>query len=176
MLLSRSGQCITELARAPLGFSTTPWRASETPYLSIVAPAYDEVESVPGLDAELRAALSERPYASEIIESDDCPVDGSRDPMLNLVADGDDPAIEAAVLFLRRDDGQTAMAAGFAARARAVRGAGRRCRTRCCTRCCAQCCTRYRGASRRGRSTGCGHDASSPERSSRSEERRPCAA
>jgi glycosyltransferase involved in cell wall biosynthesis len=88
--------------------------AAAPPYLSIVVPVYNEVDSLATLDAELRAVLRESCYNSEIIYVDDFSTDGSRELALRLAANFEDLQIETKVLFLRRNYGQTAaMAAGF---------------------------------------------------------------
>jgi glycosyltransferase involved in cell wall biosynthesis len=78
--------------------------------ISIVIPVYNEAESLPGLHAELDAALSALGQSYEIIAIDD----GSRDdslPVLKQLAAADPHVV---VISLRRNFGQTAaFAAGF---------------------------------------------------------------
>jgi glycosyltransferase involved in cell wall biosynthesis len=78
--------------------------------ISIVIPVYNEAESLPGLHAELDAALKSLGKSYEIIAIDD----GSRDDSLNVLRQLSalDPHVVA--ISLRRNFGQTAaFAAGF---------------------------------------------------------------
>lgn len=87
-----------------------------TPYLSVVIPVFNELESLPPLHAEVRAALTAQPYLSEIIYVDDYSTDGSRALLEQFAAEASDGRITVTALFLRRNYGQTAaMAAGFQA-------------------------------------------------------------
>jgi len=78
--------------------------------LSIVIPAYNEAESLPGLHAEICAALSALGKSYEIVVVDDGSTDETFDMLKRLAAD--DPHLVA--VQLRRNFGQTAaFAAGF---------------------------------------------------------------
>jgi glycosyltransferase involved in cell wall biosynthesis len=78
--------------------------------LSLVIPAYDEADSLPGLHAEISAALSPLGKTYEVIVIDDGSRDGTFDALKRL-ADCD-PHLVA--VRLRRNFGQTAaFAAGF---------------------------------------------------------------
>jgi glycosyltransferase involved in cell wall biosynthesis len=86
------------------------------PYLSLVVPAYNEVENVPVLVEEIRAALAPAGLDWELLLVDDGSTDGTLDAMRR--AAGEDPRVR--VLRHRRNAGQTAaLATGF----RAARGA-----------------------------------------------------
>jgi dolichol-phosphate mannosyltransferase len=90
--------------------------------LSIIVPVYNEVESLPGLHAEILAMLAGRAFDAEIIYVDDCSRDGSWELLESMVAAAAHGAVEVRTLRLRRNFGQTAaMAAGFqASRGRVV--------------------------------------------------------
>jgi glycosyltransferase involved in cell wall biosynthesis len=78
--------------------------------LSIVIPAYNEAESLPGLHAEICAALSTLDKSYEIIVVDDGSTDATFEALKRLAAG--DPHLVA--VQLRRNFGQTAaFAAGF---------------------------------------------------------------
>jgi dolichol-phosphate mannosyltransferase len=86
------------------------------PYLSLVVPAYNEVENVPLLVDEIRQALAPSKPEWELVLVDDGSTDGTLDAMRR--AAGEDPRVR--VLRHRRNAGQTAaLATGF----RAARGA-----------------------------------------------------
>jgi dolichol-phosphate mannosyltransferase len=86
------------------------------PYLSLVVPAYNEVENVPLLVDEIRAALAPIGLDWELLLVDDGSTDGTLDAMARAAAA--DPRLR--VLHHRRNAGQTAaLATGF----RAARGA-----------------------------------------------------
>jgi len=85
------------------------------PYLSVVVPVYDEVDSLDVLHRELDAATAGVPGGVEIIFVDDGSADGSRE-RLRAIALADE---RVRVLALDRNHGQsTALEAGF----RAARG------------------------------------------------------
>ncbi|MCE5247301.1 MAG: glycosyltransferase family 2 protein [Candidatus Polarisedimenticolia bacterium] len=80
------------------------------PRVSLVAPVFDEVECLPALLDEVRAAMAGRDYEFVLVD------DGSRDGSSELLdrAAAEDPRIVA--LHFARNAGQTAaFAAGFAA-------------------------------------------------------------
>ncbi len=78
--------------------------------LSVVIPIYNEAQSLPGLHAELTAALSETGLRYEILAVDDGSQDDSVDTLRRLQQD--DPHLK--IVRLRRNFGQTAaFAAGF---------------------------------------------------------------
>ena len=78
--------------------------------ISVVAPIYNEVESVGRLLEAIAAVMDETEWSYEIILVDDGSTDGTRDRLRELVQDY--PQLK--VIFLRRNYGQTpAMAAGF---------------------------------------------------------------
>src|SRR5215213_1139097 len=105
---------LTKDGAQPSGANSS--RPATLSYLSIVIPVYNEVQSLAGLDQELRTVLNGQSYRSEIIYVDDYSTDGSRELLLKLAADAAVDIIETHVLFLRRNYGQTAaMAAGFQA-------------------------------------------------------------
>jgi len=80
------------------------------PYLSIVVPVYNEVESLRPMHAALHAALTPLGRPFEVIYVDDGSRDGSFDLLRELAAS--DPTVK--VVRFRRNFGQTAaMAAGF---------------------------------------------------------------
>lgn len=81
------------------------------PYLSLVIPVYNEVDSLPPLAREIRAALDPTGWSYEVLFVDDGSRDGSFEQLVALHAeDGRFKAIR-----LRRNYGQTAaFAAGFA--------------------------------------------------------------
>ena len=83
---------------------------SERLDLSIVIPAYNEAESLPGLHSEIAAALKPLGVAYEVIVVDDGSTDATFDTLRRLAAV--DPRLTA--VQLRRNFGQTAaFAAGF---------------------------------------------------------------
>lgn len=86
------------------------------PTLSVVVPLYDESESLPALDAELRAALEPLGLSYEVLYVDDGSTDGSLAVLERLAAtDG-----RLRILRHRANSGQSAgLASGF----RAARGA-----------------------------------------------------
>lgn len=93
--------------------SSQPSQLPQTPTqpdVSVVAPIYNEVESLPRLVEAIAATLSQTSYSYEIILIDDGSSDGSTDLLARLARDRRDLK---AILF-RRNYGQTpAMAAGF---------------------------------------------------------------
>ncbi|MDC0835926.1 glycosyltransferase family 2 protein [Geitlerinema sp. CS-897] len=83
---------------------------SNAPEVSVVAPIYNEVESVPKLVAAIAATMEQTSKSYEIVLVDDGSTDGSTDLLQQLARDRHDLR---AVIF-RRNYGQTAaMAAGF---------------------------------------------------------------
>jgi glycosyltransferase involved in cell wall biosynthesis len=87
----------------------------EEPYLSVVVPVHDEVDSIEPLHRELDAALASIPGGVEIVLVDDGSRDGSLARMRELATK--DPRVR--VIALERNHGQTAaLEAGF----RAARG------------------------------------------------------
>ncbi len=79
--------------------------------LSVVIPVYNEVESLPRLDAALHAALSGLSRDWEVVYVDDGSADGSPEMLREIAAN--DPAHTSVVAF-RRNYGQTAaIAAGI---------------------------------------------------------------
>src|SRR5437762_4168323 len=80
------------------------------PTLSIVIPVHDEVESLPILWRELKAALSELPIVTEVLFVDDGSGDGS-DKVIQGFAD-EDARVRAVPLGTRRGV-STAYHAGF---------------------------------------------------------------
>ena len=91
---------------------------SAPPFLSIVIPIYNEIESIPVLHREVMAMLSSYDRRSEIIYVDDFSSDGSWQHLIGLVNDGLSSSVAVKAIRLRRNYGQTAaMAAGFAAAA-----------------------------------------------------------
>lgn len=85
------------------------------PYLSIVIPLYNEVESIPDLYAQLTQTLEDYGRSYEIIIADDGSNDGSFAALKRL--HHEDPRLR--VVSFRRNFGQTA---GFAAGFRLARG------------------------------------------------------
>ena len=82
----------------------------QRPEISAVVPAYNEVESLPPLFTELRAALEATGKAWELIVVDDGSTDGTREALDAEVAR--DPRVRAVVL--ERNAGQSAaLAAGL---------------------------------------------------------------
>ena len=82
----------------------------ELPFISVVVPIYNEVESLPLLHAEIVQALEPMGRPFEVLYVDDCSSDGSLRYMLTLRES--DPRVR--VVKLRRNYGQTAaMGAGF---------------------------------------------------------------
>ena len=78
--------------------------------LSLVIPVYNEVESLPALMQEIRAALDDQELDYEVIFIDDGSGDGSFE-LLELLHEEDE---RVAVIRFRRNHGQTAaFAAGF---------------------------------------------------------------
>lgn len=86
------------------------------PYLSIVIPVHNEIESLVPLQSEIDAALASLDQPIEILWVDDGSTDGSLEQLLEIAANDD----RVRVLQLDARHGQsTALAAGF----RAARGA-----------------------------------------------------
>ncbi len=82
--------------------------------ISVVVPVFNEEESLPPLDAEIRAALATTGRTAEIIYVDDCSRDGSLEMLQNLRRAAGENGIRTRVVQFRRNYGQTAaMAAGF---------------------------------------------------------------
>jgi len=85
-------------------------RTQVTPYLSIVIPLYNEVESIPALYEQLTAALEGMAQPYEIIVVDDGSSDGSFEALRRL----HEKDARLRVIRLRRNFGQTpAFTAGF---------------------------------------------------------------
>ncbi len=83
---------------------------SEAPFVSVVVPAYNEVESLPELNRELAAALTSLGRPWEIVYVDDGSRDGTDQVIAALAAA--DPRVNGAVL--RRNFGKSAaLATGF---------------------------------------------------------------
>jgi glycosyltransferase involved in cell wall biosynthesis len=83
---------------------------SEHPYISVVVPAYNEVESLPELNRELVAALDGLGRPWEIVYVDDGSRDGTDAVIATLAAA--DPRVRGAIL--RRNFGKSAaLATGF---------------------------------------------------------------
>ena len=83
---------------------------TDRPRISVVIPAYNEVESLPELHRELTSTLEQLGHTWEIIYVDDGSRDGS-DEVMGRVAAGD-PRVRGAVL--RRNFGKSAaLATGF---------------------------------------------------------------
>ncbi len=86
----------------------------ERPYLSVVIPVYNELESLPPLHRELMEVLERQPYPSEVIYVDDFSSDGSRELLREMASTAPAAQVQVKALYLRRNYGQTAaMAAGF---------------------------------------------------------------
>ena len=82
----------------------------EAPDLSVVIPAYNEVENLDPLLAELRAALAQVSGTYEIVLVDDASTDGTAERITAEAAR--DPRVRA--VLLERNSGQSAaLAAGF---------------------------------------------------------------
>lgn len=96
------------------GLMTTPTPPSDRPAVSAVVPAYNEVDNVPVLVAELRAALERTGRTWELLLVDDGSRDGTADAMDAAAAQ--DPRIR--VLKLARNAGQSAALAAGLVRAR----------------------------------------------------------
>lgn len=78
--------------------------------LSVIAPAFNEEESIPGLVDELENALRSTGRSFEIIIVDDASTDGSRDLLRRIAAERDC----VVPVFLARNSGQSAATcAGF---------------------------------------------------------------
>lgn len=85
--------------------------APTKPYLSVVAPIYNEEESIPQLYAQLTAVLERLGHPYEILAIDD----GSRDRSFAILRDLAAADARLRVVRFRRNFGQTAaFAAGFA--------------------------------------------------------------
>jgi glycosyltransferase involved in cell wall biosynthesis len=100
---------MTGLTDPPLqgSYSPTP------PYLSVIVPVYDEVESLSSVHSELVAALAQLGVSAEIVYVDDGSTDGSTQLLYKLQLDQPDLV---SVVVLRRNFGKSgALAAGFAA-------------------------------------------------------------
>jgi glycosyltransferase involved in cell wall biosynthesis len=81
-----------------------------TPYVSIVVPVFNEVESLPLLYLALGAAMNRTGYSWEVLFVDDGSSDGTASVLRELYAQ----KMAVRVVELRRNFGQTAaMAAGF---------------------------------------------------------------
>jgi len=84
----------------------------QTPFLSVVVPFYNEVESISHLWEALKSALDELGKSYEVIFVDDGSTDGTREVMRRLAAEH--PQVR--VILFRANFGQSAaMAAGFEA-------------------------------------------------------------
>ena len=89
--------------------------ATPSVYLSVVAPAYNEVDNIPTLVSEVAAAAERTGESWEFVLVDDCSDDGSRDLLRELMK----TVPQLRVLAQRKRSGQTAaLEAGL----RAVRG------------------------------------------------------
>ncbi len=89
--------------------------ATPSVYLSVVAPAYNEVENIPALVSEVAAAAERTGESWEFVLVDDCSDDGSRELLRELMT----TVPQLRVLAQRKRSGQTAaLEAGL----RAVRG------------------------------------------------------
>ncbi len=85
---------------------------SKHPYISVVVPFYNEVESIKPLWNKLKSALDTYGKSYEVIFVDDGSSDGTRDIMRDLAAQH----AELRVILFRANFGQSAaMAAGFEA-------------------------------------------------------------
>ncbi|MEW6365050.1 MAG: glycosyltransferase family 2 protein [Acidobacteriota bacterium] len=83
---------------------------TETPYLSVVIPVYNEESNVEPLHTEISSALSGLGYTHEILYIDDGSLDGTQEKLRAICAG--DPHVR--VIVLRRNFGQTAaLSAGF---------------------------------------------------------------
>ena len=90
--------------------------AAASPYLSIVIPIYNEIESIPILHREVTAMLASLDYCSELLYVDDYSSDGSWPLLVSLATSEATEKMMVRALRLRRNYGQTAaMAAGFTA-------------------------------------------------------------
>lgn len=86
----------------------------EVPEISAVVPVWNESESLPRLDQELRDALASTNRCCEIIYIDDHSTDGSAKILADLAHAASGGPIRTRVVSLSRNFGQTAaMAAGF---------------------------------------------------------------
>ncbi len=87
-----------------------PLPRSEEPWVSVVIPIYNEVESLPLLIEAVTTALQALPYGYEIL----CVDDGSQDGSAEVLRKWAHQRMDLKAILLRRNYGQTAaMAAGF---------------------------------------------------------------
>ena len=78
---------ITHLAqtqRPADGWTYRAYDDPQTPRLSVIIPAYNEAERLPGYLSEMRKALDERHFSAEILVVDDGSTDGTADHVLSI--------------------------------------------------------------------------------------------
>jgi len=99
----------------PLPGRESPNADGTRPYLSLVIPVYNEVESVSELHSEILEVIAALPYAVEIIYVDDKSTDGSLELLRGLASKSDNGPTVRVLSFVRNFGQTAAMAAGFEA-------------------------------------------------------------
>ncbi len=86
------------------------------PQLSIVIPAYNEAESLPGLIVQIQDVLNKYNYTAEVIFVNDGSTDGTGDVLEQLASEKNSDNLQIRIIHFRRNRGKAAgLMAGFSA-------------------------------------------------------------